>query len=196
MLRCQPPGAPRRDFLGVLLAVTLLGVLPTTVPGAPATAAKRLEYQDARLRLRFMPRSPQQIRAFYEARGFPPAALAELAATCFITVGIRNRSRQVLWHDLKDWRFTRKGKPLARLLRSHWQRRWEELGIRAGLRATFRWTLLPETLDFQPDEGEGGNIILPRGDGPIRIEAVFHTGPHGTGETLRIETGDIPCAVD
>ncbi len=192
MSRCQASSTPRLRLAGMLLCAGLVTALPT-----PSTAAGRAyEYRNAWLTLRLIPRSPAQIRAFYEARGFPPAALDELAATCFITASVRNRSRRVIWHRLDDWRFRRDGRLVKRYRRDWWRERWQALGIRPGLRATFRWTLFPEALDFRPDEGEGGNLILPRAAAPLRIEAVFHTGPNGTGETLRITTEAIPCAED
>lgn len=45
---------------------------------------------------------------------------------------------------------------------------------------TFRWTLLPENLDFQPDEREGGNIMLPRTRDPL----------------LRLKFDNLYCAED
>lgn len=176
-------------------------LLPTVIllfmaSASAAPTAQRHVYEMEQVRLHLLARTPRQVQAFYEARGFPPPALAEMAKTCFITVSIHNRGRSVLWHDLNGWTFRSGERKLQRYTRDYWQERWKKLNIRAGLRATFRWTLLPETLDFQPDEREGGNIILPRGTRPIQIEAVFHTGPAGGGKTLRVKTGDITCATD
>ena len=60
--------------------------------------------------------------------------------------------------------------------------------------STFRWTLIPETLDFLPDEEEGGNIILPRVEGPIAVHASFTMGDDKTGPVLTIQYDNLYCA--
>jgi hypothetical protein len=60
--------------------------------------------------------------------------------------------------------------------------------------STFRWTLIPETLDYLPDEEEGGNIILPRVSGPIQVKASFPTGEHKQGPVINIEFDRLFCA--
>ena len=107
------------------------------------------------------PRTPEQMAAFYEARGFPQAALEHVSDACFVTVHIRNRSKRVIWLDLSAWRFSSDGQPLARLDRDHWQAQWDEIRLRQASRSTFGWTLLPEIRDLQPDEPVGGNLVFP-----------------------------------
>jgi len=62
--------------------------------------------------------------------------------------------------------------------------------------STFRWTLLPEILDFQPEEREGGNIILPRSDQPMQIHASFPTRADKSGDPLTVIFNNIKCAKD
>ncbi len=87
-----------------------------------------------------------------------------LSRQCFITVRISNTGKDTLWLDLSRWRFIAHGKDIARYHRKHWLQQWQEMNIPLANQSTFRWTLLPEALGYQPDEAEGGNIILPRGD--------------------------------
>ncbi|HFD79537.1 MAG TPA: hypothetical protein ENK05_03945 [Gammaproteobacteria bacterium] len=141
-----------------------------------------------------VPRSPEQMSAFYEARGFPPAMVARLARECFITVRIRNTGREVVWLDLAQWRFSADDRPLRRYRRDYWKKKWEEMNIPLASQSTFRWTLLPETLDYQPGEVEGGNVILERTSAPISLEANFDTGPDRKGTPIRLHFDQLRCA--
>ena len=60
--------------------------------------------------------------------------------------------------------------------------------------STFLWTLIPEALDYLPDEEEGGNIILPRVKGSISVKARFATGDDKQGAALIIEYNELYCA--
>ena len=62
--------------------------------------------------------------------------------------------------------------------------------------STFRWTLLPETLDYLPDEEEGGNVILPRVSGPITLNATFATADKQLGPVFSIKFDKLYCAQD
>ena len=146
------------------------------VAAAAATAAPQpgiVSTED--IELQFAPRTPNQLMSFYEARGFPPAMTDILSKQCFITVRIHNKSDTTIWHDLDRWRAM--DMPLASI-------------------STFRWTLLPEALDYLPEEAEGGNIILPRVDGPVSVTASFATGDDKQGKVITIEYSDLYCAED
>lgn len=119
-------------------------------------------------------RTPEQIKAFFSARGFAKAALASLRDACFLTVGIRNASNDVVWLELDRFKLSDEaGKPLSRITRAQWKTRFKKFKVPAASQATFGWTQLPETRDLQPDEPVGGNIALPRHNGPIKLVAEF-----------------------
>lgn len=164
-------------------------LLVLLLPALPVQAGNAIE-------LRLTPRTPEQMAAFYEARGFPRAMVERLKQPCFVTVRIRNRGDEVVWLDLADWHFSAGGRPLRRYHRDEWMRTWERLQVPMASRATFRWTLLPERLDFQPDEAEGGNILLQRVPGPITLDATFATGADRRGPVLKIHRDNIECASD
>lgn len=145
--------------------------------------------------LRLSPRTPNQITAFYEARGFPRVAIDELKKTCFITVGLRNNSDTIVWFDLSNWHFTSTRGPIKRILRQDWRARWNELGLEQRFQSTFRWTLAPEQLDFRPHEREGGNITLPRTDEPISITGEIYVGKQ-KNYLYRVKFENIHCARD
>jgi hypothetical protein len=148
------------------------------------------------LSVEFQSRTPDQMRAFYSARGFPRAMVELLAEQCFITVRIHNSGSDVVWLELANWRFSAAGEPLTRLHRDYWKARWQEMDIPLASQATFRWTLLPESLDFQPNEQEGGNIILPRTREPLSVQADFSTARDKRGPMLRLRFKTLYCAED
>jgi hypothetical protein len=148
------------------------------------------------LRIRIVPRTPNQISAFYEARGFPQFAIDEVRKVCFITVGVGNKSNNKLYHDLSQWEFTDSKGPVKRYLRTHWKQRWNQLGLEKRFQSTFRWTLMPEKLDFYPQEGEGGNLIFPRSGRPITIKAVVRIGEPDKQNIYNVIFNDVKCGED
>jgi hypothetical protein len=144
----------------------------------------------------FTPRTPNQMGSFYEARGFPKPMLDILKKQCFITVGISNNSDTKIWMDLSNWNITADGKPITREHRDYWKNRWQKMGIPLSKQSTFRWTLIPEALDYLPGEHEGGNIVLPFTDKPISITATFATGENKSGRKITITTDKLYCAED
>jgi hypothetical protein len=144
--------------------------------------------------IEFAPRTPDQMSSFYEARGFPQPMLDKLKQQCFITVRIHNTSQKQIWLELENWSFSSNGKPVKREHRDTWKQRWQEMNIPLRFQSTFRWTLLPETLDYLPSEIEGGNIILPRISQPITLKASFKTGKNKQGPIINIEYDKLHCA--
>ena len=76
------------------------------------------------------------------------------------------------------------------------EQRWQNMGMALSKQSTFRWTLIPETLDYLPGEHEGGNILLPFSDKPIGITAIFATGENKQGKKIVITTDKLFCAED
>lgn len=148
------------------------------------------------LEIELTPRSPNQMTSFYEARGFPPSMLNIIKQQCYITVGITNLSDRKIWLDLSQWKFTSSGKILNRKHRDYWKKRWQDMNIPLSKQSTFRWTLLPETLDYLPGEREGGNLLLPFTDKHITLKATFATGENKQGEKITIITDKLFCAED
>jgi len=146
------------------------------------------------IEVEFVPRTPNQLMSFYEARGFPPEMIDILRRQCFITVRIHNKSDEKIWHDLANWQFSHNGEPLKREHRNYWLDKWHAMKMPLASISTFRWTLIPEELDYLPDEEEGGNIILPRVKGPISVKARFATGNDKQGAALVIEYDELYCA--
>jgi hypothetical protein len=142
------------------------------------------------------PRTPEQMAAFYEARGFPHTMLDIVKEQCFITFRIRNTSRNIVWLDLAHWGFTGPRGEIERLDRNWWKSRWKEIDAPMASQSTFRWTLIPEQLDYRFDEVEGGNVTLVRTGDPFTLDAVFPTGADREGEAIRVRMNDLLCPDD
>ena len=148
------------------------------------------------LEIELVPHSPEQMSAFYEARSFPKSMINLLDKTCYMTVRIKNTSQDVIWLDLSQWHFTTGDTPIHRFHRNEWLQRWKEMEIPLRFQSTFRWTLLPEVLDYQSGEEEGGNIILKRTDKPITLNATFPTGQNKQGKPYALILNNLRCAED
>jgi len=171
-------------LLGTLLATSAFGI-DQPYPGP------FVENDDMLMVL--MPHTPEQIAAFYEARGFPKKALDLISRTCFVTVHIENKSKRVIWLETGNWDLSSNRQTLQRLDKDHWDTRWDEINLPLANRATFGWTQLPVQRDLQPDEPVGGNIVL---NGDIRkfnLEARFLTGRDKRGGMLEVRFQDIEC---
>jgi len=175
----------RRLLLGGSLAVTASFALDKPYPGP------FIENEDFLFVL--MPRTPEQMAAFYEARGFPPAAIERIRSTCFITVHIENRSRRVIWMEPRTWKFSSKGRPLQRLDSSFWEAQWDAAGLPQANRSTFGWTQLPAERDLQPHESVGGNIVFPGTTASFDLDAVFQTGQDRRGRQLEVRFENVAC---
>jgi hypothetical protein len=140
--------------------------------------------------------SPEQIAAFYEARGFPREAIERLRRTCFVMAHVENRGREIVWLELDNWRFVAASGEIRRLDRQYWDGVWNEIDLPQAKRSTFGWTQLPEVRDLRPGEPVGGNMILPATDGAFTLEADFHTGRDKRKGMLRLRFTDLHCARD
>ena len=174
----------------------MINIIPLLLVIANMQVVQPVIIKTAELEIDFTPRTPNQIGSFYEARGFPPEMRDILKQQCFISVRISNISNTKIWLDLANWQFFADGKPLHREHRNYWKKRWQKMNIPLSKQSTFRWTLLPESLDYLPGEREGGNLVLPFTNKTVSITAKFTTGDNQQGETITITTDKLFCVED
>lgn len=166
------------------------------VAGVAQAADDRVVFENSRMKITMTPRTPDQMAAFYEARGFPNDMIRLIRQQCFITTIIRNKSDDVLWLELDNWHFESADGAVRRYDREYWKKRWNEMNVPLPSQSTFRWTLLPEALDFRPNEGEGGNIVLHRDSAPFEVSASFAIGKDKRGGTVKVRMENVRCAED
>lgn len=176
----------RASCVGLLLTGLVFAALP-------AQSQTGRQYEGEGIVLHVSPRTPEQIAAFYEARGFSRAAIDALTQTCFVTVSLHNRSGDTVWLELARWRFIdEQGRDVPRRDRRYWNALWEKIGVPPANRSTFGWTQLPEARDLQPSEPVGGNVtLLP--PGRFRLEARFATGARKQGKDIVATIADLSC---
>ncbi len=174
----------------------MLSFIPMIAVVTSLQAVQPVIVQTPELEIEMTPRSPNQMGSFYEARGFPDEMLDVIRQQCYVSIRIRNKSQQIIWLDLSQWQFSAEGKPLKREHRDYWKQRWQAMNIPLSKQSTFRWTLIPEALDYLPGEKEGGNILLPFTRGKISVKASFATGENKQGKSITITTDKLFCAED
>ncbi len=157
-------------------------------------AAQKYQLDNKQLKISIVPRTAEQIGAFYEGRGFSKKMINILKQQCFLTVIIKNKSKNIIWHNLSNWRFESNNTDIMRYDRSYWKNKWQKMQIPQAHQSTFRWTLLPETLDFRSNEAEGGNIILAYTRTPISLTAVFKTKVDSAEKPVNVKINNIRCA--
>lgn len=148
------------------------------------------------IRIGVYPRTPSQMAAFYEGRGFPKQAIEETTKYCFITIGMRNTGKQKIWLDLAHWRFFNEQGEIKRKGREEWKKTWNMLKVPLSKQSTFYWTTLPELRDLHKDEPVGGNVMLTPIYTPFTIEAKFPTGEKKDGKPLVVRINKIRCLKD
>ncbi len=138
-------------------------------------------------------RTPEQIAAFYEGRGFSQAVIDELSQACFLTVTLLNRRKDIVWLELDRWHFVdADGHVLKRLGRPYWNALWERLEVPPANRATFGWTQLPERRDLHPTEPVGGNVTIVPVEGELTLRAHFRVADKKAAE-FTIEVPGLHC---
>jgi len=178
-------------FLLITITLSIICLLITT--NVHAESNKRYQFINKEIRVRVTPRSPQQMAAFYEGRGFSKKMVNALIQPCFFTVGIHNKTSDILWHDLSKWKFANNSGDIKHLDRAYWKDKWKKMQIPLAHQSTFRWTLLPESLDFRSNEHEGGNIILPYSTNKFTLQVAFKTKKDKSGKLIPIKIENIQC---
>jgi len=155
--------------------------------------SNRIEFENASIKMIVIPRTREQMKAFYEGRGFPQPAIAAIAEACFMTVVIHNKTDNILWLELENWQFHNDAADARRLERAFWGQRWENLGVPMANRSTFGWTLLPEQRDLQAGEGVGGNITMAFTEHPFQLTAKFFRGADKQIAPLSVQLHQLQC---
>lgn len=179
-----------RSGLASGFALSLLSAQVGVVPSAAASGRAQVDG----LEFSVEARTPEQLTAFYTARGLPANAVDEIARHCVLTVIMRNRRKDVVWLIPARWRFVdANGRALKRITRPQWQQAWQRLKVPAAARNTFGWTQIPERRDLQPDEPVGGNMALAMPQAAFTLFAEFPVGAVDAKRALRVQVPNLRC---
>lgn len=182
-----------RNYIFVLWVAAVILFVP--VSGHTADKPKKIEFENEFLKMMTFMRTPEQIKAFYEGRGFPKNSLPVIADVCFVTFIVKNKSDTILWLDLNNWEFYSDATKIKRLDRGYWKQRWEKINMPMSSRSTFGWTLMPEQRDLRPDEGVGGSITIPQTKKHFELTAKFFTGDDKKGNPVIVKIEQLQCAL-
>jgi len=171
----------------------LLGILLATPAAAREKTYPGPFVENDDLLMVLNPHTPEQMTAFYEARGFPKAALALIGDACFVTVSIKNKSKRIIWLETANWQLSSNKKKIQPRSKKDWDAHWDKIDLPLASRATFGWTQLPVQRDLQPDEPVGGNITLDSDIKTFDLEAHFLTGANKRGGMLDVRFQNINC---
>lgn len=129
--------------------------------------------------------SPDQARAFYQARGFSAPATERYAAECVFMTVVRNTGDTPIRHRLSDWRYLYAGQTRALRSKTEWERLWQKQGVAEPARIAFNWAQFPATQTFAPGDWNQGmtTYSVPRG-GRFDLRFVWRAGGKTHSGTL------------
>jgi hypothetical protein len=165
---------------------------PTASSVDPETGLATWQTETRGIQVRLTQISPDQARAFYQARGFSTEAAEHYARRCVFMTVVRNVGDTAIEHRLADWRY-RAGGGTAQAIRSkaEWDELWQRLGVDDMARLAFNWAQFPTEQSFAPGDWNQGMTTydVPRG-GAFDLEFAWRTG----GETLHGKLEGARCA--
>ncbi len=173
------------SYLVLFLIVPVLNV--------NAATEKKQIYQDDDIYLRFIQLTPAQIGSFYEGREFSKAAVDKLMSSCYVTVIIKNKSKDMLWLDISAWQFSLQGKKIIQQDRAYWNKQWDEINLKQAHRSTFSWTLMPAERGLYPQEDVGGRIPIPMQSKPFTVVLNFPVGENKQGAMKTVTMHNVIC---
>lgn len=181
-----------RSALTLLLmwSASALAVTETQVDAETGLSTWQTETQGIQVRLTQI--SPDQARAFYQARGFTVEAAEHYARECVFMTVVRNIGDAPIEHRLADWRYVVPQQP-PRAVRSkaEWARVWERLDVPTPARIAFTWAQFPSAQTFAPGDWNQGmtTYTVPRG-GRFDLNFVWRSG----GRALSGTVEEVQCA--
>ncbi|HQT00234.1 hypothetical protein [Acidovorax sp.] len=182
----------RRLTLSLLLAWPLAACAgaPTLDPET-GLATWQAEVRGVQVRLTQI--SPDQARAFYQARGFSAEAAERYAGECVFMTVVRNIGTTPIEHRLADWRYLQQGKRESIRSKADWDMLWMKLGVNEAARIAFNWAQFPATQIFAPGDWNQGMTSYRIGRGE-RFDLLFVW--HTVGKTFSGTLHDVQCAPD
>ena len=157
---------------------------------APGARTWRWSGQGIQVRLTHI--VPDQLRGFFQARGFKPKDTEIIAAACVFQTVIRNeREGPVVISDLKSWQVITPETKQSLLIREHWEQVWETRQVPKSARLAFRWAWFPTQQRFHHGDWNMGmsSYGLPPGS---KFDLILNFEIDGKRISGRIE--NIECA--
>lgn len=154
------PGRLRHVFFALSIWTIAAGATETSRD--PETGLESWQVDTRGIQVRLTQISPDQARAFYQARGFTPDQAEDYASRCVFMTVVRNIGTLPIEHRLADWRVATGDGP-ARALRSkaEWDAAWVDRGVPEPARIAFAWAQFPATQTFHAGDWNQGMTAYP-----------------------------------
>lgn len=159
----------------------------------PETGLATWQTETGGVQVRLTQISPDQARAFYQARGFSAQAAERYAAECVFMTVVRNVGDTPVEHRLGDWRYQYQGKRQRIRSKAEWARLWRQLKVSEAARIAFDWAQLPATQTFAPGDWNQGMTTYRVGRGE-RFDLLFVWRKNG--QTFSGTLQEVQCATD
>jgi hypothetical protein len=161
----------RRSIYAASTAVALVafGSFPSIAEPVridPQTGAATFEIQAHGVSLSLSQLLPDQVRAFYVARGFDLADADIFAAACVYMTVLRNDTAPgELDFRLADWEIRYEGEIRNLPPLEDWLNQWSARGVPDAAKLAFRWAQFPSEQSYAPGEWNQGMLAtgLPPG---------------------------------
>jgi len=152
----------------------------------PKTGLESWQVETRGIQIRLTQISPDQARAFYQARGFTPEQAEDYASSCVFMTVVRNIGAIPIEHRLADWRYV-SDNGIERPIRSkaEWDQAWIGRGVAEPARIAFSWAQFPATQTFNAGDWNQGMTTyqLPRGS-RFNLIVRWRAGQSGRETTL------------
>ena len=172
-----------------VLAAAPIGAEPVRVD--PETGAATYEIQAQGVSVSLTQLLPDQVRAFYVARGFDLADADVFADACVYMTVLRNDTAPgEIDFRLSDWevRHNEEVRPLPPL--DDWLAQWTARGVPDSARLAFRWAQFPSEQTYAPGEWNQGMLAtgLPPGS---RFDLIARW--RIADQTYEVKLDDVHC---
>lgn len=130
-------------------------------PVNPAKGVRTWRWSGDGVSLRLTQILPDQVRGFYQARGFNVAETDLIARTCVFQTVLKNEaSSGPVDTNLAEWWIEVDGHKGELKLEQQWQQQWESLDVSQTARLAFRWALFPTVQSFAKGDWNMGMTMF------------------------------------
>ena len=130
-------------------------------PVNPAEGVRTWRWSGDGVRLRLTQILPDQVRGFFQARGFGAEATEFIARACvFQTVMKNEASPGAVEINLAEWWIEVDGHKSTLKLEQQWQEQWKSLDVSQTARVAFRWALFPTVQSFAKGDWNMGMTMF------------------------------------
>ncbi len=145
-----------------MTAITSVSVAADELdPVNPARGVRTWRWSGDGVSLRLTQLLPDQVRGFYQARGFGAAETEFIAGACVFQTVMKNKtSNNPVAINLAEWWIETAGHKKQLKLEHQWQQQWERLDVPQTARLAFRWALFPTVQSFAKGDWNMGMTMF------------------------------------